>query len=82
MLALALLVCEWESTTSRNTCRNPKERDRRYPTALIGWGYKPSEVEQLVLAKTDDPEAVEADDPEAVETDNDGTEADGWDADV
>ncbi len=50
MLALALLVCEWESTTSRDTWRHPKERDRRYLTALIGWGYKPSDVEQLILA--------------------------------
>jgi len=41
MLALALIVCEWESTTSRNTWRHPGERDRRYLTALIGWGYKP-----------------------------------------
>jgi len=32
--------------------RHPGERDRRYLTALIGWGYKPSDVEQLVLADT------------------------------
>jgi len=30
MLALALLVCEWESATSRSTWRNPRERDDRY----------------------------------------------------
>jgi hypothetical protein len=46
MLALALIVSEWESTTSRNTWRRPNDRDRRYLTALIGWGYKPSDVER------------------------------------
>ena len=51
MLALALLVCEWESTTSRNTWRRPSDRDRRYLTALIGWGYQPSDVERLILAQ-------------------------------
>jgi len=34
MLALALLVCEWESATSRSTWRNPRERDYRYLSAL------------------------------------------------
>ena len=51
MLALALLVCEWESATSRNTWRRPSDRDRRYLTALIGWGYQPSDVERLILAQ-------------------------------
>ncbi len=45
MLAVGLLVCEWESGTSRNTWRHPSERDRRYLAALIRWGYQPSEVE-------------------------------------
>jgi len=49
MLALALLVCEWESRTSRDTWRRPGERDRRYLATLVQWGYKPSDVEQLVL---------------------------------
>ena len=49
MLALALLVCEWESGTSRNTWRHPSERDRRYLGALIQWGYQPADVEQLIL---------------------------------
>lgn len=31
--------------------RQPAARDRRYLTALTGWGYKPSEVEQLMLAE-------------------------------
>jgi len=29
--------------------RRPGERDRRYLAALVQWGYKPSDVEQLVL---------------------------------
>ncbi len=59
MLALALLVCEWESTTSRGTWRNPKERDRRYLTALIGWGYQPSDVERLILDQPQDSPTVD-----------------------
>jgi len=64
MLALALIVCEWESTTSRNTWRHPGERDRRYLTALIGWGYKPSDVEQLVLADTTQAETTDPEVPD------------------
>ena len=65
MLALALLVCEWESTTSRNTWRRPSDRDRRYLSALIGWGYQPSDVERLILAQ---PEPTEPTEP--TESDN------------
>jgi hypothetical protein len=61
MLALALLVSEWESTLSRNTWRRPSDRDRRYFTALIGWGYKPSEVEQIILTKPDPADVIDAD---------------------
>ena len=62
MLALALLVCEWESTTSRNTWRHPSDRDRRYLTALIEWGYKPSDVERLIVAQPESTEPLRADD--------------------
>ena len=72
MLALALIVCEWESTLTRDTWRRPGDRDRRYLNALIGWGYKPSEVERLILAQ---PEATGAR-PEAEPTDADDTQAD------
>lgn len=68
MLALALLVCEWESTTSRNTWRRPSERDRRYLTALIGWGYQPSDVEGVILAQADPVEATEVEATEADDT--------------
>ena len=68
MLALALLVCEWESTTSRNTWRRPSDRDRRYLSALIGWGYQPSDVERLTLAQ---PEPTKPDNTaEQTESDN------------
>jgi len=44
----------------------PGERDRRYLAALVEWGYKPSDVEQLILtppaaAPTDDAASVPAD---------------------
>ena len=42
--------------------RRPNDRDRRYLTALIGWGYQPSDVERLILAQ-----------PEPVATEKDGT---------
>ena len=66
MLALALLVCEWESATSRSTWRNPRERDYRYLSALAAWGYKPSDVEQLLLVP---PAGAEASDTEDAATD-------------
>jgi len=66
MLALALLVCEWESATSRSTWRNPRERDDRYLSALTAWGYKPSDVEQLLLVP---PAGAEASDTEDAATD-------------
>ena len=83
MIAVALLVCEWESGTSRNTWRRPTARDERYLTALIAWGYQPSDVERLILAQAEQvtepeddttadatPEPVEDDaTPEPVEDD-------------
>ncbi len=80
---MALLVCEWESGTSRNTWRRPTARDERYLTALIAWGYQPSDVERLILAQPEQvteheddstadatPEPVEDDaTPEPVEDD-------------
>jgi len=38
--------------------RRPSDRDHRYLSALIGWGYQPSDVERLILATA---EPVEAD---------------------
>ena len=38
---LALLVSQWESTTSRNTWRRPSDRDRRYLSALTAGATSP-----------------------------------------
>ena len=62
MLAVALIVREWEFTTSRNTWRAPSGRDRRVLTALIGWGYQPSDVERLILVQPGPVEPVAAKD--------------------
>ena len=47
--------------------RHPKERDRRYLSALIDWGYKPSDIERLILATAAQPEQVEDGQAEQVE---------------
>ena len=73
MLALALLVCEWESGTSRNTWRHPTERDRRYLAALIQWGYQPSEVEQFILTAGTDHVPDIAAEQEHVDTEPSGS---------
>ncbi|MBM6402162.1 ParB/RepB/Spo0J family partition protein [Phycicoccus sonneratiae] len=46
---LAAVLAAWEASTSVHTWRNPSEWDARIMTALTGWGYQPSEVEQLLL---------------------------------
>ena len=76
MLAVALIVCEWESTTSRDTWRRPSDRDRRYLTALIAWGYQPSDVEHLILAEPEPvTEPVEGDATDVpVEDEGDATD--------
>ena len=88
MIAVGLLVCDWETAISRETWRSPKERDRRYLTALIGWGYQPSDVERLILADTtptdtgdpglpsDGAEQTEDAATEPVDTEDDDTEDD------
>lgn len=48
--------------------RHSTGRDGRYLTALIGWGYKPSDVERLILVTAaSNPERVEDGQPEQVE---------------
>jgi len=84
MLALALLVCEWESRTSRATWRRPGERDRRYLAALVEWGYKPSDVEQLVLtpptqATEATADASQVDGTDLLDADSTAPEADAED---
>jgi ParB family chromosome partitioning protein len=62
--------------------RSPKERDRRYLTALIGWGYQPSDVEQLVLADTTPTDAGDPGVPnEDAEQTEDGQQTEAGDPD-
>jgi len=49
MLALAVLLGAAEHGTGRHSWRNPSAETRAYFTALWGWGYPLSPVEQLVL---------------------------------
>ena len=48
MLTLAATLCAWEAGTRVDTWRHPSRWDHRIMTALTGWGYPPSEVEQLL----------------------------------
>jgi ParB family chromosome partitioning protein len=49
MLALAVLLGAVEQGTGRHSWRNPSAETRAYFTALQGWGYPLSPVEQLAL---------------------------------
>lgn len=51
MLTLAAVVAAWEHSTGTHTWRNPTPWDARVLAALVTWGYQPSDVEQLLLAK-------------------------------
>lgn len=53
MTSLAAVVAAWEASTGKHTWRNPNPWDARVLAALAGWGYRPSEVESLLL--TSDP---------------------------
>lgn len=59
MRTLAAALLAWEDSTDVHTWRNPGTWDRRIMSALIEWGYEPSEVEQLLIAP-DDGDAVAA----------------------
>ena len=54
MIALASVLCAWEESTTVDTWRRPSEWDNRIMTALIGWGYTPSDVETLLTTNADD----------------------------
>lgn len=47
---LAAALAAWEASTSVHTWRNPTAWDARIMTALTGWGYQPSDVEQLLIS--------------------------------
>ena len=65
MLSLAVLLGAAEDATSRDTWRHPTSDDRAYFTALSGWGYPLSDVEQLVLTPSDPAAGETAVGPEA-----------------
>lgn len=50
-IALIHALVAWESNTSRETWRNPSEWAVRILTAMAGWGYTLSDVEQEITAK-------------------------------
>lgn len=56
LTTLAAVVTSWECSTGKHTWRNPSAWDARVLGALIQWGYRPSEVEEIVLGapKTED----------------------------
>lgn len=58
MRTLAAVLLAWEASTDVHTWRNPGSWDRRVMAALTGWGYEPSEVEQLLTATDEDEEAA------------------------
>ena len=54
MRTLAAVLTAWEDDTGVHTWRGPSQWDARIMTALTGWGYQPSEVEQLLLGRGSD----------------------------
>ena len=46
---LAAVLAAWEDSIGKHTWRNPNDWDDRVLSALIEWGYEPSEVESLLL---------------------------------
>ncbi|MFM9920895.1 ParB/RepB/Spo0J family partition protein [Lacisediminihabitans sp. H27-G8] len=59
---VAVAVAAMEGATSKNTWRNPTSDDVAYFTALQGWGYTLSEVEDLVLGISPQPNPADEDD--------------------
>lgn len=49
VLTMNAVLAGWENTTGTHTWRNPTAWDGRILSALIEWGYEPSEVEKLLL---------------------------------
>ena len=49
LLTVNAVLAAWENTTGTHTWRNSTAWDACILTALIEWGYEPSEVEKLLL---------------------------------
>jgi ParB family transcriptional regulator, chromosome partitioning protein len=61
MTALAAVLAGWEDSIGKHTWRNPSDWDDRVLSALIEWGYEPSEVESLLLEEPADDKTTETD---------------------
>ena len=48
MRTLAAVLAAWEERSGVHTWRDPGSWDAVIMTALVGWGYRASEVEQLL----------------------------------
>ena len=70
MLALAGVLCAWEESTTLDTWRHPTTWDTQIMTALIGWGYTPSDVETL-LTPTDSHSDADVNDTPPADPDGD-----------
>jgi len=73
MVTLAAVVSAWEATTGKHSWRNPSRWDARVLSALIEWGYEPSEVERILLGAEPQPSAENDDEPDAEEATGDET---------
>ena len=72
MLILGLLLGGLEASLGRDTWRYPAAAHRAYFTALQGWGYPLSDVEQLVLRPAPDLNTDSSTEPDA-QPDEDAT---------
>jgi ParB family chromosome partitioning protein len=53
MRTLATVLASWEASTGVHTWRHPAAWDARVMGAITGWGYQPSDVEQLLTGTVD-----------------------------
>lgn len=67
MRTLAAVLIAWESASGVHTWRGPSTWDRRIMAALIGWGYRASDIEASILpADSPDPDDDDSREPTPV----------------
>lgn len=67
MRTLAAVLIAWESASGVHTWRGPSTWDRRIMAALIGWGYRASDIEASILpADSPDPDDADSHEPTPV----------------
>ena len=81
MTALAAVLAAWEDSIGKHTWRNPNDWDDRVLSALIEWGYEPSEVESLLLDERADDHMAETDSDDGPPEDDAGNQDDSTAAD-